>query len=591
MGKTEVHQDTYLVGLGVSPGIGIGRVCLLNRLYHVAEWELDENEVEDELLRFRKAVAEATTQLREVKQNVARQPHLREHIYILDTHLLILEDEMLVSHTEDLIRQKLNAERALDQTLKQLRLMFENIEDDYLRERSSDLDAVGQRLLRVLVGISDSTLEQINEQSLIAAHDLSPADTMQLDRSKIVGFLTDRGGKTSHTAILARSLGIPAVVGLESATAVVDNDMSAIIDGTTGVVVLNPSEETFKEYLKRKLAYEYLEKELTRYRDLPAETSDHYGVALRANLEIVSEVPAAQQDGAVGIGLYRTEFLYMNCSQPPGEDEQFDAYREIAERIAPHPVTIRTLDVGGDKFIPDMNLEHEDNPAMGLRAVRFSLREIDLFKVQLRAILRASAVGQVGIMFPMISGVAEIRACKRILRDVQTDLKLEGILFDPQVKIGIMVETPAAVLIAPLLAQEVDFFSIGTNDLIQYCLAVDRGNEHVSYLYEPLHPAILRALKQVCDAAHDAGIEVSMCGEMAAEPMYVLVLLGLGLDELSMNHACIPRVKRVLRNLTRAEGKDMLDVLLKLSTGKEISAHLDREMRRRLPDIFGEFVI
>ena len=591
MGKTEVHQDTYLVGLGVSPGIGIGRVCLLNRLYHVAEWELDENEVEDELLRFRKAVAEATTQLREVKQNVARQPHLREHIYILDTHLLILEDEMLVSHTEDLIRQKLNAERALDQTLKQLRLMFENIEDDYLRERSSDLDAVGQRLLRVLVGISDSTLEQINEQSLIAAHDLSPADTMQLDRSKIVGFLTDRGGKTSHTAILARSLGIPAVVGLESATAVVDNDMSAIIDGTTGVVVLNPSEETFKEYLKRKLAFEYLEKELTRYRDLPAETSDHYGVALRANLEIVSEVPAAQQDGAVGIGLYRTEFLYMNCSQPPGEDEQFDAYREIAERIAPHPVTIRTLDVGGDKFIPDMNLEHEDNPAMGLRAVRFSLREIDLFKVQLRAILRASAVGQVRIMFPMISGVAEIRACKRILRDVQTDLKLEGILFDPQVKIGIMVETPAAVLIAPLLAQEVDFFSIGTNDLIQYCLAVDRGNEHVSYLYEPLHPAILRALKQVCDAAHDAGIEVSMCGEMAAEPMYVLVLLGLGLDELSMNHACIPRVKRVLRNLTRAEGKDMLDVLLKLSTGKEISAHLDREMRRRLPDIFGEFVI
>ncbi len=591
MGKTEVHQDTYLVGLGVSPGIGIGRVCLLNRLYHVAEWELDEAEVEDEVLRFRDALSAAAEQLREVKRKVASQPHLREHIYILDTHLLILGDEMLVSNTEVLIRQKHNAEKALNQTLKQLRLMFENIEDDYLRERSSDLDAVGQRLLRILAGINDTALEQIKEKSLIAAHDLSPADTMQLDRSKVVGFLTDRGGKTSHTAILARSLGIPAVVGLESATTVVDNDVSAIIDGTTGVVVLNPSEETFREYLKRKLAFEYLEKELTRYRNLAAETTDHYEVALRANLEIVSEVPAAQEDGAVGIGLYRTEFLYMNCSQPPGEDEQFAAYSEIVERISPHPVTIRTLDVGGDKFVQDMSLEHEDNPAMGLRAIRFSLREVDLFKVQLRAILRASAVGQVRIMFPMISGVSEIRACKRILRTVSVELEQEGVLFDPQVKIGIMIETPAAVMIASLLAKEVDFFSIGTNDLIQYCLAVDRGNEHVSYLYEPLHPAILRALKQVCDAAHNAGIEVSMCGEMASEPMYLPVLIGLGLDELSMNHACIPRVKRVLRNLTRVESKDMLDALMQLSTGKEISVHLDREMRTRLPDLFGDFVI
>lgn len=591
MGKTEVHQDTYLVGLGVSPGIGIGRICLLNRLYHVAEWELDDGEVEGEVLRFRNALSAAADQLREVKKKVASQPHLREHIYILDTHLLILEDEMLVSNTETLIRQKHNAERALNQTLKQLRLMFENIEDDYLRERSSDLDAIGQRLLRILAGISDTTLEQIKEKSLIAAHDLSPADTMQLDRSKVVGFLTDRGGKTSHTAILARSLGIPAVVGLESATAVVDSDMSAIIDGTTGVVVLNPSEETFREYLKRKLAFEYLEKELTRYRYLSAETTDHYAIALRANLEIVSEVPGAQEDGAVGIGLYRTEFLYMNRKQPPGEDEQFAAYSEIVERVSPHPVTIRTLDVGGDKFIQGMSLEHEDNPALGLRAIRFSLREVDLFKVQLRAILRASAVGQVRIMFPMISGVAEIRACKRILRTVSAELEQEGVLFNPQVKIGIMIETPAAVMIAPLLAKEVDFFSIGTNDLIQYCLAVDRGNEHVSYLYEPLHPAILRALKQICDAAHTASIEVGMCGEMASEPMYLPVLIGLGLDELSMNHACIPRVKRVLRNLTLAESKEMLNALMQLSTGKEISAHLDHEMRTRLPALFGDFVI
>lgn len=591
MGKTEVQQDTYLVGLGVSPGIGIGRICLLNHLSFVAEWQIDEDEIDAEILRFREALAEAAVQLREVKQKVASQPHLREHIYILDTHLLILEDALLVERTEVLIRQKNNAENALNQTLKQLREMFENIEDEYLRERSSDLDAVGQRLQRIMAGVNDTTLEQIKEKSLVAARDLSPADTMQLDKSKVVGFLTDRGGKTSHTAILARSLGIPAVVGLESATAVVINEMPAIIDGTTGVVVLNPSEDTFREYLKRKLAYEYLEKELSSYRDLPAETTDHVEVALRANLELLSEVPAALDDGAVGIGLYRTEFLYMNRSTPPDEDEQFAVYSEIVQRISPHPITIRTLDVGGDKFVHGVSLANEENPAMGLRAIRLSLREVDLFKVQLRAILRASVGGQVRIMFPMISGVAEIRTCKKILHAVQSELVQNGIPFNPDVKIGIMIETPSAVMIARLLAQEVDFFSIGTNDLIQYCLAVDRGNEHVAYLYEPLHPAILRALKQVCDAAHEAGIEVSMCGEMAAEPLYVPVLLGLRLNELSMNHACIPRVKRVLRNLTRVEGEAMLNELLELPTSKEISTYIDREMRRRLPDLFGEFVI
>ncbi|MCF6179099.1 MAG: phosphoenolpyruvate--protein phosphotransferase [Geopsychrobacter sp.] len=591
MGKTEVQQDTYLVGLGVSPGVGIGRICLLNRLSHIAEWQIDESEIEGEVLRFRKALVDAGVALRGVKQKVASQPHLREHIYILDTHLLILEDELLTGRTEELIRQKNNAESALGQTLKQLRTMFENIEDEYLRERSSDLDAVGQRLQRILAGVTDSTLDEIKETALVAAHDLSPADTMQLDRDKVVGFITDRGGKTSHTAILARSLGIPAVVGLESATAIVQNEMPAIIDGTTGVVILNPSEETFREYLKRKLAFEYLEKELSSYRDLPAETRDKVKVTLRANLEIVSEVPAAQKDGAVGVGLYRTEFLYMNRTQPPSEEEQFAAYSEIAQGVAPHPVTIRTLDVGGDKFVPDVSLEQEDNPAMGLRAIRLSLREVDLFKVQLRAILRASALGNVRIMFPMISGVAEIRTCKRILRTVKSELTQEKIPFDPQLQIGIMIETPSAVMIASLLAKEVDFFSIGTNDLIQYCLAVDRGNEHVAYLYEPLHPAILTALKMVCDAAHANGVAVSMCGEMAAEPLYVPVLLGLGLDELSMNHACLPRVKRVLRNLKQTDGEAILLEIMQLSTGKEVAAYLDREMRKLLPDLFGDFVI
>lgn len=591
MGKTEIQQDTYLVGVGVSPGIGIGRICLLNRLSHVLEWEIPAAEVDAELARFQTALSIAADQLREVKQKVSNQEHLREHIYILDTHLLILEDQLLIKQTEDLIRQNFNVESALDQALKKMRVMFDKIEDDYLRERSSDLDAVGQRIQRVLAGISDNHLEKIDEKSLVAAHDLSPADTMQLEKNKVVGFITDRGGRTSHTAILARSLGIPAVVGLESATAVVQNETPAIVDGSTGVVILNPSEQTFKEYLKRKLAYEYLEKELSYYRDLSAETTDNVSIILRANLELLADVSGARQDGACGIGLYRTEFLYLNRDTPPTEEEQFQSYCKIACSIAPDPVTIRTLDVGGDKFLKDFSLENEDNPAMGLRAVRFSLRELDLFKVQLRAILRASAFGQVRILFPMISGVAEIRTCKRLLNRVKNTLDEQGIAYDPEIKVGIMIETPAAVMIAALLAPEVDFFSIGTNDLIQYCLAVDRGNEHVAYLYEPLHPAILRALKQVCAAATEAGIDVSLCGEMAGEPMYLAVLMGVGLKELSMNHPCIPRVKRVLRNLSYTDAEKLVAKLMTFSTGKEVANHLDREMRKKLPDFFGEFLI
>ncbi|HEY5674943.1 MAG TPA: phosphoenolpyruvate--protein phosphotransferase [Malonomonas sp.] len=591
MGKINVAIDTYLVGIGVSPGISIGEICLVSHRATVDECSIDAADVESEIERFHWAVEQASLQLREVKSSVSSQQHLREHLYILDTHLLILEDKMLVQGTEDAIRQQLNAEGALKQVLGQLRQLFNNIEDEYLRERRSDVDAVGDRLMRILTGEHDRSLNDIGHKALVVAHDLSPADTMQMDRQKVLGFVTDRGGRTSHTAILARSLEIPAVVGLENITTLVYDRLPAIIDGSTGVVVLNPSEETFKEYLNRKQTYEYLEKELLCYRDLPAETCDQERVALRSNLELTSEFPLADKHGAEGVGLYRTEFLYLGRTEPPGEEEQFAAYRQILEEMQPNPVTIRTLDIGGDKFVPELNLADEDNPAMGLRAIRFSLREVDLFKLQLRAILRASVFGKARIMFPMISGVAEIRTCKRILAEVQRQLTEEGISFDPEVQIGIMVETPSAVFIAPFLAKEVDFFSIGTNDLIQYCLAVDRGNEHIAYLYDPLHPAILRAIKAVCEAAKAEGISVSMCGEMAGEPLYLLVLLGLGLTELSMNPACVPRVKRVLRQVTRREGETLVEQLFALPTGKEIALYLDKEMRGRLPDVFGDGLI
>ncbi len=591
MAKIEITPDTYLVGIGVSPGISIGEVCLLASRPAIDAAEISPDLVNTELQRFRSALNLAREQLNNIKRAVSKQEHLREHLYILETHLLILDDDMLVKGTEQAIRKLLNAEAALSRTLDKLRALFDNIEDEYLRERRSDVDAVGDRLLRILAGASERSLGQVGRRSLVVAHDLSPAETMQMDRSNILGFLTDKGGRTSHTAILARSLDLPAIVGLENVTALVTERMPIIIDGSSGVVVLNPSPATLQEYRDRKHSFEVLERELESLRELPARTTDNCMIALRGNLELPGEFTLACKHAAEGVGLFRTEFLYLGRSTPPSEEEQFQTYCQVLQIMPEHPVTIRTLDIGGDKFVPELNLADECNPAMGLRAIRFSLREVTLFRIQLRAILRASHYGKVRIMFPMISGVAEIRACKRMLRDAAVELEQEGLKYDPDLEVGIMVETPSAVLIAPLLAREVDFFSIGTNDLIQYCLAVDRGNEYVAYLYDPLHPAILRALKATCDAANNAGIHVCICGEMAGEPLYAMVLAGLGFHELSMNPSCVPRVKRVLRQISRRDGELLVEKLLQLATSKEVSCQIDEDMRKLLPEIFDRPII
>lgn len=591
MAKIKCDKDTYLVGIGVSSGIAIGHVSLIDQRYPVYEAFIEEAEIDTELERFQHAVGEAENQLRRIKQRVSDQQHLREHLYILDTHMLILDDDMLIKGTQDLIRSRFNAESALKQVLRKLRGLFDEIEDEYLRERQSDVDAVGQRLLRILCGAGERSLHRAPKDALIVAHDLSPAETMQMDRTTIYGFVTDKGGKTSHTAILARSLDIPAVVGLDTVTSLVEDNMPIIIDGTTGIVVLNPSSQTITEYRQRKEHYQQFERELEQYRDLKSITTDGFSVALRGNLEMASEFELAHKHATEGIGLFRTEFLYLGRKVPPTEEEQFKAYCHALTSMPGQPVTIRTLDIGGDKFVPELNLADEANPAMGLRAIRFSLREEHLFRVQLRAILRASAFGQIRILFPMVTGVAEIRSCKRLLREVADELTGEGIAFDPDAQVGIMIETPAAVMIAEFLAREVDFFSVGTNDLIQYCLAVDRGNEHVAYLYDPFHPAILRALKQVCDAAHEAGIPVCICGEMAGESLYTLMIIGLGFDEMSMNPSCIPRVKRVLRHVSRKQGKDLIEQLMQLSVSKDVANTIDQQMRRFLPEIFSQPVL
>jgi phosphotransferase system enzyme I (PtsI) len=587
--KIDIAEDTLLVGIAAAPGVAISRSHAVNRdRMAVIERCIFREEVVPEVAAFKDAVERSKQQLLEVKGQADRK-ELSEHLYIIDTHLLILDDEMLIGETINLIQKELiNAEGALNRVLRKMRRVFDKISDEYLRERRSDIDSIGDRLMRNLLGETRESVADIDEPVIVVTHDLSPADTVQMDKSKVVGFVTDIGGRTSHTAILARSLGIPAVVGLETISSLVPNGTPMIIDGSTGTVILRPSAETFRDYLLKKQHYDYLEEELLQFRTLAAETRDGHALSLLGNIDFVEEVPVAKERGARGIGLFRTEFLFMSGEGPPSEDEQYAVYRTAVEQMAPFPVTIRTLDVGGDKFVPEFNLDDEVNPAMGLRAVRFSLKEVSLFKTQLRAILRAAVHGPVRIMFPMISGVAEVRACKQFLEKERRDLISSGIACGEKVDVGVMIETPAAVLIADLLAKEVDFFSVGTNDLIQYCLAIDRGNEHVAYLYEPMHPAVLHALLKVCSAAEAAGIEVGMCGEMAGEDLYSLVLIALGFRELSMNATNISRVKRIIRQVELKEVKQILDNLLSLATAEEVAVALEKEMRKRYPQVFSE---
>lgn len=585
--KTEVAQDQLLVGIAVSPGIAIGRALLLHRPTDISPVrDIAPYEVAEEIQRLHDAIALSRQQL-EVVRRKAEEHSTPEPGLIIDAHLLILDDIMLVSETIAIIEKDLvDAETALRRTLLRIRHLFAAIEDEYLRERRSDVEFVGQRILRNLIGYHEHLLQELTEQVILVAHDLSPADTLQLDRNKILAFVTDTGGRTSHTAILARSMGIPAIVGLESVTQLVQQGLPLIVDGSTGMVVIHPSAESFRDYLQRKQQHEYAERELELLRDLPAQTADGYELLLRANLDTPADIPQAQKNGASGVGLMRTEFLFMNRTVPPTEEEQFRIYKEMVEGMAPASVMIRTLDVGGDKLVDHINLEGEANPALGLRAIRFSLKEEVLFRTQLRAILRASAYGQVRLAFPMITGIEELRACRLHLRAAMDELTAGQQPFDPALQVGIVVETPSAALLAGLMAREVDFFSVGTNDLIQYCLAVDRGNEHLAYLYDPLHPAILRALQLVCKAGRSAGIPVGMCGEMASDPLYIDVLVALGFTELSMSPNDILRMKRALR-LSRKDHSDaLLTTLLTLPTGAEIRHHLEAIMQASFPELF-----
>ena len=578
-------------GIGASPGIAIGKAYLLKHdRVPIPHYTLgDDQAVEAECRRFEAAVNKTQQQLEEIKARI--HPEFREHAHILDTHQLMLRDRLIYDETLRFIREeKLNAQWAMIRSLFRAHELFDVIDDEYIKSRVADIDYVGERVLRNLSGSKLDNLDTIRERVILVAHDLSPADAAQLQVERTLGLITDMGGRTSHTSIIARSLNIPTVVGGEVVTRIVEAGDILILDGASGKVIVNPSEEDISYYYERQEELEGYLKEISRKSHLPARTLDGYEVLVEANMELFEEVVAVKDNGAEGVGLYRTEFLFMNRTDLPDEETLVHDYREIAEIMAPQRVTFRTLDLGAEKLATWYPNVEQANPALGLRAIRLCLRHQELFQMQLRAILRASAEAcNINIMFPLISGIAELRAAQSVLREVQADLHRKRIPFDPAMPVGIMMEIPSAVAVADLLAREVDFFSIGTNDLIQYTLAIDRVNEHVAYLYDPLDPAVLRFIKTIVDAGHQAGIPVSICGEMAGEPLYIPLLLGFQLDSLSMNPQAVPRVKNLIRRSRASECKEFLHRALGMATAREIGEVLQALVLERFPEEFRFF--
>jgi phosphotransferase system enzyme I (PtsI) len=562
-------------GLGVSPGIAFGRAYLIGRdTLKAPRHHIEPDDVDTEVARLYKAIAASDKQLAKIKERLASENESDYHI--ITAHQLMLHDEHLVGAAVGYIRDELiNAEWGLRRAVDDIAGVFDRMEDVYLRERRSDVEFVFERVLRTLLGREVGPVLPPPD-AIVVAYDLSPADTAQLHKAAVAGLITDAGGKTSHTAIIARAHEIPAVVGLETITEIVETDDLLLIDGGSGVVIVNPTAATVAEYRDEQRRQVAAGAVLHAMRDLPANTQDGTEIVLLCNIDGQDEIDDALDYGAMGVGLFRTEYLFMGQADPPDEERHYQSAVEVLRKLDGRPATIRTYDLGADKLAPFLEAAalEEANPALGLRSIRLCLSQLGrhLFKVQLRGLLRASAHGPLKIMFPMISGIAELRAAKAVVDEVKLELQQDGLAFDENVKLGIMIEMPSAALSADFLAQECDFFSIGTNDLIQYTMAVDRGNEYVSYLYEPLHPALLRLLREVARAAHSTKIPVTVCGEMAGEPMIAPVLIGLGIRELSMSAVSVPEVKAMIRATKVSEAEALVQRVDKMSTAAEVRA-------------------
>ncbi len=570
-----------LKGIGVSPGIAIGKVFVLHsgESFNLPKRPVGPEQISNEIARFEDALTRTRNEILGIRRKLSDQIG-RESSDIFTAHLLILEDRTLIEDVIEVIKnEKVGAEYAFAAVLQRYFQAFSQINDEYLRERISDIRDVGKRLLGNLCGEEKKRLEEFKGKVIIASHDLSPSDTASLDKNKVIAFMTEIGGPTSHTAILGRSLEIPAIVGVEKIIGELQNDDTIIVDGTHGIVILNPDQATIDKFTFQEDRFLQLTGELDKLRELPAETLDGKRIVLAANIEFHHEVPSVLSHGGEGVGLYRTEYFYMNRATLPTEQEQYEAYRKVAESMNPRPVIIRTLDLGGDKFASTLEIPHEMNPYLGWRAIRFCLTRKDIFKTQLRAILRASAHGNLKIMYPMIASVQEVLAAREILNEAKAELRNEKLPFAENIPVGAMIEIPSAALASDVLAKEVDFFSLGTNDLIQYVLAIDRMNEKIAYLYEPTHPAIIRLIDLVVRNGHARDIWVGSCGEMSSDPAIAILLVGLGIDEISASPVVLPKIKKAIRSIHYKDAQEMALKALSFQTGKEVQAFLDSKLK------------
>jgi len=570
-------------GIAAASGISIGAAYKLGKEeFIIPKLSISDADIPVQIQLFEEALIRTRREIIELQKRISSEMG-QEEAQIFDAHLLVLEDRMLIEEViSRLKKDKQNVAFIFQEVLKKYISVFAKIEDEYLRERIADINDVGKRILRNLLGKETKGLGDLKERVIVVAHELSPSDTAAMHKKNVAGFVTDIGGKTSHTAIMAKSLEIPAVVGVEEATAKINQGDLLIVDGMLGIVLVNPDEETLDSYHTAELKLKGVTEKFLSAKDLPAVTLDGNKIEINANIEFPEEVPAVKLHGGEGIGLYRTEFFYMNRKDLPTEEDHYQAYKYVAEEMEPFPVIIRTLDLGGDKFLSQFQLPHEMHPFLGWRAIRFCLARPDIFKLQLRAILRASVHGNLKLMYPMISGIEELRQANKILEEAKAELKAKDMPFDEDIQVGAMIEVPSAAMTADILAKEADFFSIGSNDLIQYSLAVDRGNEKVAYLYEPAHPAVLRLLKNIIDSAHQADINVGMCGEMAGEPSLALILLGLGLDEFSMPPQVIPELKYLIRSVSLKDAQNIAEEALTFSTGAEVEEFAQAKLREIL---------
>ncbi len=576
-----------LRGIGVSPGIAFGEVLLTERVVFTSRKEcIPDMNVREELERLKSAIERTKDQLTRIKEDIKKKMG-EEHSFIFEAHLLILLDNSLFADFEKIIKdERCRAEWAISRIHDKYQKIFNSIADEYFRQRKTDVTDV---LVKIYKNLEPTDGKKVDEKGdkVLVAHDLLPSEAaMRLNRGNVLAVALDTGGQTSHTAILARSMDIPAVVGLHDISQKVKNGDYLIVDGTGGEVIVNPPLAVRKEFDSKKRKYDGYRKELRKTAKLKSLTLDDFRFFPLANIELPEEVNLALSLGAEGIGLFRSEFIYLQRELLPTEEDHYSIYSRIAKEAHPLPVYIRTVDIGGEKSLPQLKIEKEPNPALGLRAIRLSLRDRDLFKIQLRAILRASAMKNVRILFPMVTEIEEIVEIKRLFREVKEELRRKRVKFDENIPLGVMIEVPAAAALTDLLVKEVDYLSIGTNDLIQYYLAVDRSNEFVSYLYKPLHPSILRLIKFIIETAEKEGKDITVCGEMAADPLSAIVLLGFGLRKFSMNPIFIPRIKKALRSVEFKTARRVIQRAMSLTTAQDIEEYIIEKILVKHPEAF-----